>query len=77
MIEQRMSDPPPGQCRYIVSDSGPETLFCGSPAITSSSWYRWHRQQVYARTTTRDMTAERDYVLPAWSLGNRMRKRVE
>ncbi|WP_201842876.1 GcrA family cell cycle regulator [Microvirga zambiensis] len=36
------------QCRFVVSDDGPEALFCGGQTVEGSSWCPWHRRLVYA-----------------------------
>jgi len=37
------------QCRFIVSDTGSETIFCGAPTVPASSWCLWHRLLVYTK----------------------------
>jgi hypothetical protein len=37
------------QCRFIVSDAGSETIFCGAPTAPASSWCLWHRRLVYTK----------------------------
>lgn len=37
------------QCRFVVSDDGPEALFCGGETEEGSSWCPWHKRLVYTR----------------------------
>jgi hypothetical protein len=37
------------QCRYVVSDDGPEAIFCGGSTEEGASWCPWHRRLVYTR----------------------------
>ncbi|WP_162003630.1 GcrA family cell cycle regulator [Microvirga tunisiensis] len=37
------------QCRFIGSDAGSETIFCGAPTSPGSSWCPWHRRLVYTK----------------------------